>query len=199
MQQDEMTKENLSERLGLIEAMISEGRRTTERWAWSFVLWGVAYYIAIVWASFGRSQIAWPVTMVVAAIVTGVLAARVKRNQPGRTMGRAISAVWTAMGTSLFVVLMGLSISGRYDAHTYMAIVGGMLAVANGTSGIVLRWKLQQVCALVWLATALASCFASETQLAVIFVTAIFFCQIVFGIYGMVAESRRRKGGLVHA
>ena len=199
MERDEMTKEDLSERLGLIESMIIEGRRTTERWAWSFVLWGVAYYIAIAWASFGRSEIAWPVTMVVAAIVTGALAARVKRNQPGRTMGRAISAVWTAMGTSLFVVLMGLSISGRYEAHTYMAIVGGMLAVANGTSGIVLRWKLQQVCALVWLATALASCFASETQLAVIFVTAIFFCQIVFGIYGMVAESRRRKGGLVHA
>ena len=37
----------LKDRLNLIETMIAEGRRTTESWGWTFVLWGVAYYVAM--------------------------------------------------------------------------------------------------------------------------------------------------------
>ncbi len=46
-------EQELKDRLSLIETMIAEGRRTTERWGWTFVLWGVAYYVAIVWVSVG--------------------------------------------------------------------------------------------------------------------------------------------------
>ena len=44
---DQITERDLKDRLRLIESMIAEGRRTTENWGWTFVLWGVAYYIAI--------------------------------------------------------------------------------------------------------------------------------------------------------
>ena len=47
--QDNTNESEIRERLNLIENMISEGRRTTESWGWSFILWGVAYYIAIAW------------------------------------------------------------------------------------------------------------------------------------------------------
>ena len=44
-------KVELTERLELIESMIAEGRRSTTRWGWSIVLWGVAFYVAIAWSS----------------------------------------------------------------------------------------------------------------------------------------------------
>ena len=44
----------LKDRLKLIESMMAEGRRSTESWGWSFVLWGVAYYVATAWATWGQ-------------------------------------------------------------------------------------------------------------------------------------------------
>ena len=35
-------QQDLNDRLTLIETMIAEGRRSTESWGWTFVLWGVA-------------------------------------------------------------------------------------------------------------------------------------------------------------
>jgi hypothetical protein len=48
-----MSAENqeLTERLELIESMIAEGRRSTAKWAWTIVLWGVAFYVAIAWST----------------------------------------------------------------------------------------------------------------------------------------------------
>jgi hypothetical protein len=50
----------LKDRLSLIESMIAEGRRTTESWGWTFVLWGVAYYVAIAWSAWGINVVRWP-------------------------------------------------------------------------------------------------------------------------------------------
>ena len=50
-------EQDLKDRLSLIETMIAEGRRTTESWGWTFVLWGVAYYVAIAWSSMGEAAI----------------------------------------------------------------------------------------------------------------------------------------------
>ena len=57
--QDEISARELSERLDLIQSMIAEGRRSTESWGWVFLLWGVAYSIAIGWASWERSLSVW--------------------------------------------------------------------------------------------------------------------------------------------
>ena len=68
----------LTERLELIESMIAEGRRSTTRWAWTIVLWGVAFYVAIAWSSglfggpiWGQHVLAWPVTMIGTWLLTG--------------------------------------------------------------------------------------------------------------------------------
>jgi hypothetical protein len=189
----------LTDRLNLIESMIAQGRRTTESWGWTFVLWGLAYYVAIFWSAAGRPNLAWPVTMVAAGLITGVVASRREHDKPSTTLGRALAAVWVSLGISVFLLMMSLAWTGRLDAHNSVAIVCAMLGMANCTSSIILRWKMQFACALVWWTAAVLACFASESVTGIGFLVAIFFCQIVFGIYGMVAESRVRRQGEAHA
>jgi hypothetical protein len=184
----------LKDRLSLIENMIAEGRRTTESWGWTFVLWGVAYYVAIAWSALDPQHFwAWPVTMIAASVLTGVLASRNRHKRPGTTLGRAMMAIWTAMGISTFTLMLSLGISGRLDLHIAVAIVGTMLGTANATSSIILKWKMQFACAVVWWTATVASLFSSESLAGAEFLVAIFFCQIAFGIYGMICESRKRR------
>ncbi len=203
----EMDNKELAERLRLIESMMAEGRQQTSRWGWSFVLWGVAYLVATAWSSgwvgapvWSQRYLAWPVTMIAAGIATGVVIIRMKKDQPATTQIRAIGATWRAMGISLFVVLMSLGLSGHYDTHVSLAIIGAMLGTANMASAMILKWKMQYACALVWIGSAVLACFGTVEQAVIAFLAATFFCQIVFGIYAMILESRRRKQrGVVHA
>lgn len=186
------TEQELKEQLNLIQTMIAEGRRSTQSWGWSFLLWGVAYYVAAAWSTLGHSYWAWLVTMTIAVVLTGVFGARVSRGHPETMFGRAIGSVWKVMGVSLFIVLVALGASGHYNIHVYMAIIGGMLAVAHGTSSLILRWKMQFACALVWLGAGVAGSFGPESQAAISFLAAVLFGQIIFGIYAMTLDARRR-------
>ena len=201
---DSIEEKELKDRLSLIEAMIAEGRQTTESWGWTFVLWGVAYYVAIAWATWGHSNYAWPVTMIATALLTAIVASRQGSRQPETTMGRAIGGVWIAVGVSLFVFCMCSSIAGRIDTQTFISAVAAMLGTANAASSIILKWKAQFAAALVWWITAAASPFGTTSQSSIVFLVAIFLCQIVFGIYMMLSESREkkaqdRKSGAAHA
>jgi len=196
---DEMEKD-LADRVRLIENMLAEGRRKTESWGWVFVLWGVAYYVATAWATWGKSNLAWPVTMIAAAVITAVAASRMSHGQPETTMGRAIGAIWASMGCTIFVLLMSLAYSGRYDVHMFIAIIGAMLALANATSAIILKWWMQFACAVVWLASAVIACFSSDSVTSIDFLVATFVGMIAFGVYAMILDSRRRRqSGVVHA
>ncbi|MGD0941919.1 MAG: hypothetical protein ABR905_19660 [Terracidiphilus sp.] len=189
----------LKDRLNLIENMIAEGRRTTESWGWTFVLWGIAYYVAILWTSLAHSYLAWPVTMTAACVLMGAVIAHRHTKEPRTTISRAIAAIWISMGISTFVLLMSLGFSGIADQHSSIAIVGAMLATANAASSIILKWKLQFACAMVWWALTVYACFGGGNGLTIAFLAAIFFCQIVFGIYGMIAEARRSRLEANHA
>jgi hypothetical protein len=192
---------DINSRLKMIENMMAEGRRSTESWGWTFVLWGLAYFVATAWSSVGSgSKLAWPVTMIAAGILTGFGAGRNKNGQPETTLGRALGAVWAAMGMSLFIVLFSLGLSGHSDMHVFVAIIGAMLGSANAASSLMLKWKMQFACAVVWLASVIVASFGTEQQAFIAFLVATFLCQIVFGIYAMMCESRRRKQmGAVHA
>lgn len=198
---DHTTEQELKDRLSLIENMIAEGRRSTESWGWTFVLWGVAYYVAIAWSEWNHSAWAWPVPIVVAVIATILIASMKTGGHPETTLGRAIGSIWIALGISMFVLFLALSMTGHLtDLHVFVAAVSAILGMANGASGLILRWKAQFACAVVWWAAAVAACFGSAQQSMIVFVVAIFLCQIVFGFYGMIAESQERKRrGPVHA
>lgn len=192
--QDHISEQELKERLSLIERMIAEGRRNTESWGWTFVLWGVAYYVAIAWSTWGHSAWAWPVTILIGVILTAVIASLRAANRPGTSLERAIGFIWIAVGISMFLLFLALGLSGRLtDQHVFMAVISAILGIANGASGLILRWKVQLACAIVWWVTAVGACFGGDTQSMIVFLIAIFVCQIVFGIYGTIAEGHKRK------
>jgi hypothetical protein len=195
------TEQELKDRLNLIESMIAEGRRKTESWGWTFVLWGVAYYVAIAWSTWGHSAWAWPVTMLTGVVLTFVIGLRKSANQPQTTLARAITSIWSALGISMVLVFLALGFSGRLtDQHLFLALICAMLGLANGASAMILRWNLQLACAVVWWATSVLTCFGSSNQSLIVFLVAIFLCQIVFGIYGMTARAPGGKArGAVHA
>ncbi len=202
-----MNAENqeLTERLNLIESMIAEGRRSTTKWAWTIVLWGVAFLVAIAWSTgffggpiWGQRYMAWPVTMVGTWLVNVLLARRMSHaaKSPMTTMKRAMVAIWTAMGITMFALLLPLGLSGRADQQVCVAVVTALLGTANAASGMLLKWPAQFGCAIVWWAAGAWSLFGTQTQSLIAFLAAIFLCQIVFGIYAMILESRgqRRQG-----
>jgi hypothetical protein len=192
--QEHTTEQELKERLSLIENMIGEGRRSIESWGWTFVLWGVAYYLAIAWSAWGHSAWAWPVTALIAVIVTVVVASLKAGNHPGTTLGRAIGSIWIALGISMFLLFLALGVSGRLtDQHLFVAVMSAILGLANGASALILRWKIQLACAVVWWVMAVATCFATDVQSTILFLVAIFLCQIVFGVYSHIAEAQQRK------
>lgn len=206
-------EQELKDRLSLIENMIAQGRRTTESWGWTFVLWGVAYYVAIAWSTWGQrfsvwgaGRWAWPVTMISAAVLTLAIGIGFGKGtgHAETTIGRAITSIWSSVGIAMLLLFPALGYSGRLEQHSFVAIVAAMLGVANGASGMILKWKMQIACAMVWWCAAVAACFGSEQQTTVVFLAALFFCQIVFGIYAMIRESQRRraqggKQGAAHA
>ena len=192
--QDHTTEQELKERLAIIEIMIAEGRRNTESWGWTFVLWGVVYYLALAWSAWSHSVWAWPATMLIGVIVTVVVASFKAGNHPGTTLGRAIGSIWIALGISTFVLFLALGLSGRLtDLHLFVAVISAILGMANGASALILRWKVQLACAVVWWVAAAATCFGTDAQGMIVFLVAIFLCQIVFGIYGVIAEAQVRK------
>jgi len=204
----EKIKVELTERLELIESMIAEGRRSTTRWGWTIVLWGVAFYVAIAWSLglFGgpiwwQHYMAWPVTMVGAWLLTVILAKRMsQRNEtPVTTVKRAIISIWTAMGIAMFALLLPLGLSGRSDQQVAIAVVTGLLGMANAASGLLLKWKAQFACAVAWWLAGMWSLFGTETQSVIAFLVGTFICQIVFGIYAMICESRERRRGAANA
>ena len=186
-------EQELKDRLSLIETMIAEGRQTTESWGWTFVLWGVAYYVAIAWSVWGNPAIAWPVTMITAGLITGLIAMRRSSGRPGTSLGRSMAAVWISLGISLFLFGICSGFSGHSDQHVVIAVIATMLGMANATSSLSLRWKPQFACAVVWWAAAVVSLFGTVNQSTIGFLVAIFLCQIVFGSYMMVSEARERR------
>ena len=203
---DLLARQELASRLSLIETMIAEGRQKTESWGWTFVLWGVAYFAAIIfanlgapvneWSTWGHHTLAWPITMMstLALMYTyiGLNASR-RTKQPETTIGRAIYSMWIAMGVSMMIFFTAAGFSGRLDEHIYIAVISAMLGTTNFASSLILKWRPQFLSALVWWAAAVAACFGSVTQSMVVFLIAIFFGQIVFGAYGMISEARQRE------
>jgi hypothetical protein len=199
--QNHTTEQELKDRLSLIESMMAEGRRTTKSWGWTFVLWGVAFYLAIAWSAWNHTPWAWPVTMLSAVILTVAVAFFKETKNPETTLGRAVGSIWTALGISMFVLFLALGLSGRLtDPHLFPAAASAILGLANGASALLLRWKVQLACAVVWWAAAVASCFGSDVQSSIVFLVAILLCQILFGVYCAIAEAQEHKRrGPVHA
>src|SRR5579871_4101049 len=138
---NETNPNDLAERVKLIEEMLHEGRRTTGRWGWTFVLWGVTYLAAIFWSSATNSALAWPVCTIGATILTWLGIWQMKRGAPQTSTGRAMGAIWSSVGIGLFLFGLGSSLSPHAQIHITVGGIEIMLGAANAASSFMLRWK----------------------------------------------------------
>lgn len=189
---DKLTAQDLANRIELIESMMREGRQTTGRWGWAFILWGAAYLAASAWSIYDPTGRPWAVLMPIATILTAALSRRARSKHPNSTHSRSIGALWSGAGITLLLVLFALSLSGHYQFHAFVAIIGGVLGMTNFVSSMILRWRAQLFCAFVWWGAALAGACLSEQVGGYCFLAATFLAQIVFGAYVMIAEGRSR-------
>jgi hypothetical protein len=197
----------LAERIALIESMMQAGRKSTEYWGWNFLLWGIAYLVAVAWSYFApisaMRNLAWPVTMIFAVLLTIGIARRRTRNRPRTEKSRGPQAIWTAVGCGIFVFAFPVAFSGHAQPQSFIAAIEAMLGIAYVGSGIFLRWPTQTVMGALWWVAAIASCFVDGNGILYVFLAATFVCMIGFGIYLMIRESRdkarARAGEVQHA
>jgi hypothetical protein len=190
----------LRERLDLMQRMIAEGRRKQESWGWTFVLWGVAYYVAFFWAWLASFPLAWPITMASGGILTFIGFSRPSRRVPDTTMGRAVASIWIATGISMFILFDAMGFGLRpTDPRVFFAAAAAMIGLANAACSLTLKWRAEFVCAIVWWTAAVVACTTGVETTVIAFLVAIFLGQIVFGAYMMVLEARQRRQVASHA
>jgi hypothetical protein len=192
------TRDDLVQRLALMEIMIAEGRKSTARFGWIFVMWGVLYFAAVGWTIYlPFAGWAWPV-----CIAAGVATILVVKSRQRRADGlgenqrsRSIDAVWRVMGAAITLYVIAAVLSHHAGSPAYAAAILTFIGMAHATSAIILRWTAQGLAAAVWWVCAIAMFFVTTSEQAIgIFLVAAFFGMILFGLYAMWLERKRVAG-----
>lgn len=193
------SREELVQRVALMERMIAEGRRSTARFGWIFVMWGLIYFAAMGWVVFlPFKEWAWPVCVAI-GILVGIVRFRRMRAMGiiGNDRGRSVGVVWQAMCVAIILYAVALGVSGHGDQPAYYAAVFFFVGLAHGTSAGILRWGVQGLVAFIWWGCGIALFFfQTRNEVLFIFLAAAFFGMILFGLYAMMLE-RRRAAALV--
>ncbi len=108
------SREEIVQRIELMEAMVAEGRRFTARYGWIFVLWGVVDLAAMSWRYFQPDSLwvgqwAWPICLVAGAVLT-LIGRALQGRQQSCIRGlrcRSVEAVWGMMGLALAIYITG--------------------------------------------------------------------------------------------
>jgi hypothetical protein len=193
------TRDDLVQRLELMETMIAEGRKSTARFGWIFVMWGIIYFVAMGWVVLlPFKQWAWPVCVSI-GILVGIV--RVRHNRVdgvGKNQrSRSIEAVWQAMCIAIILYVIAAGVSGHGNQSAYYAAVFFFVGLAHGISARILRWRAQGLVAFIWWGCGAALFFfKTQNEVVAIFLAAAFFGMILFGLYVMRLE-RKRAAALV--
>jgi hypothetical protein len=201
--EDGVTRDELVQRVALMEEMIAEGRQSTARYGWMFVLWGLTYFAAIAWTVYlPYTEWAWPVCIAACSAVFGVVWTRQPRvgGKIDNLRRHSLDAVWQVIGGGIILYLIAVIVSGHGQEPGYLAAVLFFNGLANGVSARILRWWPQGVAAAIWWACGTAMLFfTTRTEELALFVTATFCGMIVFGLYAMWLERRAAALELHHA
>ena len=186
----------LSERLDLIERMIHEGRSSSYYYGWISVVGGAVMLAAYFWEQAVPGELyPWPVVMG----VCGVIHVLVMKLHPyeGKTtfVTRALTGLWAAMGLSMFLIgfLGPASRAGTPAGMRFVLFV--LLGCAYAASGHVLRWRLQQGCALLWWGAGIALLYLSGMGQHAVFAAAVLVGMVLLGLYLMILERRNQRHG----
>ena len=202
--EDGTTRDDLVQRVALMEEMIAEGRQSTARFGWCFVLWGVITLIGIGCQYFQPNSY-WDLPVVSAVGIVIQLIGIAIRRRSGHTsnknmQSRAIAAVWGMTGLAM-VVYLGPGIM-MHDTgwFFYVPTIFMFLGLAHAISAIILRWWVQGVVAGLWWAGEIAVGFFAFDYMRKIFVAEMVVCMVLFGLYAMWLERQGAAAeGLHHA
>jgi hypothetical protein len=196
------SRDDLVQRIQLMEAMIAEGRSTTTRCGWIFVLWGLVDLAPIGWQlaepnSRWVSQWCWPICLSVGVLLTLVGRALQDRGKhcTSGTRSRSIWAVWGIMGSAITLYFIAAMVKHLAWQYSFEAGILMMIGMAHGISSIILRWRVQGAVAAIWAMGSFATFFSrSWKDETGIFAFELVFGMIVFGLYAMWLDGRDRAG-----
>jgi hypothetical protein len=198
------TRDDLVQRVALMETMIAEGRKSTARFGWIFVLWGVVDIAGIVW-EYRRPGFRWiwPIVMVTGFVIQ--YAIFVVRRRTSRQVGsnsmqsRSIAAVWSMMGVTALLYVAAAVVENATGHIAFVAAILMFVGMAHATSALILRWPAQGAVAVLWWAGGIATYVLSWEYFLSIFVGEMFFGMIAFGLYGMWLDRQQEQGGRASA
>jgi hypothetical protein len=196
--EDGTSRDDLLQRIELMEAMIAEGRMTTMRCGWIFALWGLVNLIGMVWQMRPvHSDWVWPICLGTGLVLTVIgLALRKPRGPRCKGMqSRSVVAVWAMMGAAM-IVYVGAALATHFTwQYSYLSALLIIIGLAHAISAMILRWRVQAVVAGIWWAGAVAVfVFNSRRAARDIFLVEMCFGMIAFGIYVMLLEYRGHNG-----
>jgi hypothetical protein len=186
------TREELVQRVALMEAMIAEGRQTTGRYGWNFVLWGVVNIVGIIWQAaephwFGP----WPIVVCVGMLLQIAGVRFFNRNTTPTLKNRALRSIWRVMGVTMCLYCFSGALTRHANGVTYLAAVFMILGMAHSISGLILRWGVQGGVGALWLAGGVACYFVPRNWLTGMFLFEMVVGMVLFGLYAMLLERRR--------
>jgi hypothetical protein len=194
-------RDELLQRVALMETMIAEGRASTGRYGWIFVAWGFCYIIAALWAGMGPYPgWAWPVCLAITIPVVAIGQSRQVKAAAARgtitAQSRVLGGLWLAFGVGISLFCTAAAASHHIGDAIFVSALCFFLGTVNVTSASIYRWKMQGVAGLIWWAAGVVGFFAGPNGAGIAFLVATFLSQIVFGFYLMAVERRR---GPLHA
>jgi hypothetical protein len=195
------SRNDLVQRIELMESMIAEGRRSTTRCGWIFFLWGMVDLTAWCWQHFlphsnFAGRWAWPVCLIAGAILTCIGLVLQKRRQSRSLTMKCLNVegVWFMMGVALAIFITCAMVRGLTWQYSYIAGLLIIVGLAHAISAVILRWRVQGAMAAIWWLGGIATfCARSQRDVQLIMLVDMCLSMIAFGLYGMLLE--RRSGG----
>lgn len=196
------TRDDLVQRIALMETMIAEGRQSTARFGWIFVFWGLVDVAGVGWEVLQPNfRWIWPIT-VSAGFVLQFIGLALRRNS-GNVCGksiqsRSIAAIWSMMGLTILLYVAAAIVQHKAWQTAYIAAILMFVGMAHATSAIILRWRAQGFVAAVWWAGGIATYFIPRNYFLTLFVAEMVFGMILFGMYAMWLDRRGPAAQVQH-
>ena len=190
------SREELVQRVALMETMIAEGRRNTGRFGWIFVLWGLVCLSAIGWSYLQPNGYwVWPILITSGFVIQflGIAMHRRSGNWPSENLkSRSVAAVWRMMGIAIILYAAPAGVTHTIHQIAYIAAIFMFLGMAHAISAVILRWRAQGMVAALWWAGGVATYFVPRDYVIAIYVVEMVCCMVLFGVYAMWLERRNR-------
>ena len=198
--EDGVTRDELVQRVALMEAMIAEGRQYTGRNAWIFVLWGLVDLTAWAWQNYSPhfgGPWAWPICLAAGVVLTFAGKMMQKSDKGYSRSGECsrVMAVWGMMGLAMGIYVASAMLTHFSWQYSYIAGLLMMLGMAHAISAMFLRWRMQGLVAAVYWAggVAIFACNSWRATNAIM----LFEMGIVMMLFGLYAMGREpRSGGM---